>query len=253
MLPKFLLAASSYVFILHIKKILLYYKYNIIILETRGEQLMKTIHDNLEIFTQVLDLIENHFGSKCEVVLHDNTKEYEHTIVDIRNGHITGRKVGDCGGNWGLEVMSNSSNNSHIYNKIIHTRSGQIIRGSSVFLKDDEGNNIGSVCVNYDITDSLKCEEFLRQFNNYTTPAPSSNELFTNDVNQLMDNLLIQCENMFNKPASELSKDEKLEIVKYLDSKGAFLITKSGDRVCECLGISKFTLYNYLEAVREGK
>ncbi|MGL6175046.1 MAG: helix-turn-helix transcriptional regulator [Cellulosilyticaceae bacterium] len=214
---------------------------------------MKSIHDNLEVFGQILDLIENHFGAKCEVVLHDNTKEYEHTIVDIRNGHVTGRKIGDCGGNWGLEVMSNSSNNSHIYNKIIHTRAGQVIRGSSVFLKDDDGHNIGSICINYDITDSLKCEEFLRQFNNYTTPSPSSNELFTNDVNQLMDSLVTQCENMFNKPSCDLTKDEKIEIVRFLDSKGAFLITKSGDRICEFLGISKFTLYNYLETIREGK
>lgn len=214
---------------------------------------MKNIDDNLEIFTQILDLIENHFGHNCEVVLHDNTKEYDHTIVDIRNGHVTGRKVGDCGGNWGLEVMSNSSNNSHIYNKIIHTRSGKVIRGSSVFLKDDKGVNIGSICINFDITDSLKCEEFLKVFNNYSTPSPSSNELFTTDVNQLMDNLLLQSENMFNKPAGELTKDEKIEIVKFLDSRGAFLITKSGDRVCEFLGISKFTLYNYLETIREQK
>lgn len=28
------------------------------------------------------------------VVLHDLEKDYEHTIVDIRNGHITNRKVG---------------------------------------------------------------------------------------------------------------------------------------------------------------
>jgi predicted transcriptional regulator YheO len=30
-----------------------------------------------------------------------------------------------------------------------------------------------------------------------------------------------------------------------------FVISKSGDRVCEFLGISKFTLYNYLDAIRK--
>ena len=54
---------------------------------------------------KILTLIELQFGSKCEVVLHDLTKPYDHTIVDIRNGYITGRKVGDCGSNLGLEVM----------------------------------------------------------------------------------------------------------------------------------------------------
>ncbi|MDF2613453.1 MAG: transcriptional regulator [Clostridia bacterium] len=212
---------------------------------------MKSIHDHLDIFSNLLDLLENHFGNNCEIVLHDNTKEYEHTIVDIRNGHVTGRKVGDCGGNWGLEVMSNTASDTHIYNKIIHTRNGKIIRGSSMFLKDDAGNNIGSVCINLDITDSLKCEEFLKQFNNYSSPTPSSSELFTTDVNQLMDNLILQCENMYNKPTAQLTKEEKMEVIKFLDSKGAFLITKSGDRVCEFLNISKFTLYNYLETIRQ--
>lgn len=211
---------------------------------------MKSIYDHLDMFKQILDLLENHFGPNCEIVLHDNRKEYDHTIVDIRNGHVTGRKVGDCGGNWGLEVIRSSSDESHIYNKIIHTRTGKVIRGSSTFLKDDEGKIIGSLCVNFDITDSLRCEEFLKQLNNYTTPS-SSNELFTDDVNQLMDNLLNQCNQMFDKPVEELTKNEKLEIIKFLDEKGAFLITKSGDKVCEFLNISKFTLYNYLDTIRE--
>lgn len=212
---------------------------------------MKSIYDNLDLFKQVLDLIENHFGNQCEVVLHDNQKEYEHTIVDIRNGHITGRKVGDCGGNWGLEVMRNSSDDTHIYNKVIHTRTGKVIRGSSMFIQNEDGKNIGSICINYDITDSIRCEEFLKQFNNYSTPAPSSNELFASDVTQLLDTLLSQCETMFDKPSNTLNKEEKLEIIKFLDSKGAFLITKSGDKVCDFLGISKFTLYNYLDTIRE--
>ena len=36
------------------------------------------------------------------------------------------------------------------------------------------------------------------------------------------------------------------------DDRGMFLISKSGPRICEILGISKFTLYNYLEIIRSG-
>lgn len=212
---------------------------------------MKNIYDNIEMFKSILDLLENHLGPNCEIVLHDNTKEYEHSIVDIRNGHVTGRKVGDCGGNWGLEVLSHTHPDTHIYNKIVHMRNGKIIRGSSMFIQDDDHNNIGAICINMDITDTLKCEEYLKQLNMYATPSPSANELFASDVNQLMDNLLQQCEEMFDKPISHLNKDEKMQIIHFLDSKGAFLITKSGDRVCEFLNISKFTLYNYLENTRQ--
>lgn len=212
---------------------------------------MNSIYEHLDMFTGILDLLENHLGQNCEIVLHDNTQAYEHSIVDIRNGHVTGRKVGDCGGNWGLEVLSKMNSDTHIYNKIVHMRNGKIIRGSSMFVQNEEGVNIGAICINMDITDSLKCEEYLKQFNHYSTPTNSSNELFTTDVNQLMDNLLIQCENMIDKPKENFNKDDKLQVIKFLDSKGAFLITKSGDRVCDFLNISKFTLYNYLEMTRQ--
>jgi len=38
--------------------------------------------------------------------------------------------------------------------------------------------------------------------------------------------------------------------LEYLYKKGAFQISKSNMRVCEVLGISKFTLYNDLETIR---
>ena len=34
-----------------------------------------------------------------------------------------------------------------------------------------------------------------------------------------------------------------------MDQKGALLITKSGPKICRYLGISKFTLYNYLDEI----
>ena len=43
---------------------------------------------------------------------------------------------------------------------------------------------------------------------------------------------------------------DKIAYIHYLDEHGAFLITKSGQRICEALSISKYTLYNYLEISR---
>ena len=47
-----------------------------------------------------------------------------------------------------------------------------------------------------------------------------------------------------------MDRADKLKFLEYLDSKGAFLITKSSERVCEYLGISRYTLYNYLDLLR---
>lgn len=47
-----------------------------------------------------------------------------------------------------------------------------------------------------------------------------------------------------------MTKEEKVRAIRYLNDTGAFLITKSGPKVCKYFGISKYTLYNYLDEAR---
>jgi predicted transcriptional regulator YheO len=47
-----------------------------------------------------------------------------------------------------------------------------------------------------------------------------------------------------------MSKDDKIRAIKFLDDSGAFLITKSGPKVCQYFGISTYTLYSYLDEIR---
>ena len=60
---------------------------------------MDKFHDNLESYQRLLKMLACQFGSTSEVVLHDLSSDYEKTIIGIENGHITGRKVGQCGSN----------------------------------------------------------------------------------------------------------------------------------------------------------
>lgn len=216
---------------------------------------METIYDNWEMFQQYMNLLEQHLGSKSEIVLHDLKKDYGNTIVDIRNGYLSGRKIGDPGGNWGIEVLAGTIKEGSRYNRIIHTREGKIIRTSTVFFRGKDGTIIGSICVNTDISDSVRCEEYLRGFNMYNpadTEQIPETTIFT-DVNELLTNLMNQAVAMVGVDVEKMTKEEKESVLRYLDEKGAFLITKSGDKVCDFLGISKFKLYNYLNTIRGEK
>ena len=53
------------------------------------------------------------------------------------------------------------------------------------------------------------------------------------------------------KPVEQMHREDKIKFVRYLDQKGAFLITKAAERIYEYLGVSRFTLYNYLDIVRK--
>ena len=67
--------------------------------------LLKSVNNEMELFKAIMKMIAKQFGDKCEVVLHDWSGGYDKTIVAIENGHVSGREVGDCGSNLGLEVM----------------------------------------------------------------------------------------------------------------------------------------------------
>lgn len=47
---------------------------------------MRLISEELSFWRDLLSMLEAQYGSNCEIVLHDLTKDYNHTIVDIRNG-----------------------------------------------------------------------------------------------------------------------------------------------------------------------
>ena len=54
--------------------------------------------------------------------------------------------------------------------------------------------------------------------------------------------------NIVGKPAALMNKDDKIRAIQFLNENGAFLVTKSGDKVAKYFGISKYTLYSYIDA-----
>jgi predicted transcriptional regulator YheO len=210
------------------------------------------LSDEMRILLPVIKGIAAQFGDKCEVVLHDLTKEYESSIVAIENGHLTGRKIGDPGSNLGLEVLRGTVTDGDRYNYITQTKDGKILRSSSIYIKDKEGKTIGAVCINFDISDFLIAENTIKSITMHSLDQEVT-EVFVNDVNDLLDFLLQECQKEIGKPVSHMTKEEKMKAIQFLDNRGAFLIKKSGDKVCQFFDISKFTLYNNLDEIRSSQ
>jgi predicted transcriptional regulator YheO len=201
---------------------------------------------------KVMALLQEHLGTSTEIVFHDLTLPYEHTIVDIRNGELTGRTIGGCGSNLGLEVIAGKVKNGDRFNYITHTKTGRILRSSTIYLYE-EGKVTGSICVNTDISDTIRMESVLREYNGYNVHTPTDRETeehFAQNVSELLEQFMQDAQKLVGKPAPLMKKGDKMKFIAYLDAKGAFLITKSSEHVCEFIGISKYTLYNYLDSIR---
>ena len=201
---------------------------------------------------RIMKLISTTFGEKCEVVLHEWAKGYDKSIIAIENGQVTGRKVGDCGSTLGLEILRGTVKNGDCYNYITKTQDGLILKSSTIYFKNENSEAYGALCINIDITDAIKHHTALQDFiGNYE--VEDNTEFHARDVKELTEYLIKNALSTKNIPVSEMSKEDKIDIIRFLDEKGTFLITKSGDRVCEALNISKYTLYSYLDIVRTGK
>ena len=215
---------------------------------------MESISENQELIQKFMDLLEHHLGESCEVILHDYSKGPMHSIVDIRNGHVTGRSVGGCTTNIGFEILKGTVEAKDEFNYLSYASNGKILRSSSIYFKNSEGKPIGSVCVNLDITQSIQFEKFLNQYNH---SEPSENEagdpkeFFTENVNDLLDTLIERTARKFGQAPQTLSKEEKIQFIAELEAKDVFIITNSSKRICSLLGISKYTFYNYLDIVRK--
>ncbi len=69
-------------------------------------------------------------------------------------------------------------------------------------------------------------------------------------VDEAVDQLIAQGEALLGKPLGQMTRVERQQLVKFLDERGAFGLRKSVETVADRLGVSRFTVYNYLDAVR---
>ena len=206
----------------------------------------------LDFLKQLAHGLAIQFGSSCEIAIHDlKTKDLEKSIVYIENGHVSNRQTGD--GPSGIVLETLQSDPSTIHDKLSYltkTEDGRILKSSTFYIRDDDGSISYIFSLNYDITAftaaSTAIQSLIATKDNLPDLTGGSPRQITHNVNELLDLLIEQAVAKVGKPVAMMNKDDKVAVVQYLDHAGAFLITKSGDKVSSYLGISKFTLYSYM-------
>lgn len=206
----------------------------------------------LDFLKQLAHGLAIQFGSSCEIAIHDlKTKDLEKSIVYIENGHISNRQTGD--GPSGIVLETLQSDPSTIHDKLSYltkTEDGRILKSSTFYIRDDDGSVSYIFSLNYDITAftaaSTAIQSLIATKDKLPDLTGDSPRQITHNVNELLDLLIEQAVAKVGKPVAMMNKDDKVAVVQYLDHAGAFLITKSGDKVSSYLGISKFTLYSYM-------
>lgn len=210
----------------------------------------------LTFLKQIAHGIAQQFGQNCEVVIHDlSVNDFENTVVHIENGNITNRNIGAGPSHVVLEASKkDASKLQDRYCYLTRTKDGRILKSTTIYIRDDNNKIKYVLSINYDITGLLAVEGAVKSI---TTIGPTDDkkapEQITQTVNDLLDDLIEESVSLVGKPVALMTKDDKVNAIQFLNDAGAFLITKSGDKVSKYFGISKYTLYSYIDVNKTTK
>lgn len=207
---------------------------------------------------QIASALAAEFGHNCEVVIHDlSAHNVEHPIVYIENGHVTGRKVGDGPSKVVMEQLLHAEDapKDHLA-YLTRTPDGKILKSSTVYIRNSRGKVTAILSINFDISSLLMVNGAITDL--ISTPQPQTGgeeqeKITIVNVNDLLEDLISQSVALVGKPVALMNKDDKVKAIQFLNKHGAFLITKSGDKVAKYFGISKYTLYSYIDTKQEEK
>ena len=206
---------------------------------------------DLDFLERLSKAIAAQFGENCEVAVHDLlTGDREHTVALIENGHVTHRQKGDGPSRVVLEALKSEDPNAlkDSAGYLMRTHDGRVLKCATVYIRDENGMPEGIFSINYDVTELLTAEHAIGSLLHHQEEEKKTPERIPQSVNELLDDLIEQSVQLVGKPVAMMNKDDKVKAIAFLNKAGAFLITRSGDKVSKYFGISKYTLYSYIDA-----
>lgn len=212
----------------------------------------KGVVNDFESFLAFLDtlavIISEMFGDHCEVVISDldNT---DNSVLSIYNGQVTGRSVGDPLNTRAGELIERSKGGYNINYKKANKKIKKEIKSSTIVTKAF-GRNI-SLCINYDCDDISAIQKTLKKFLSMGDEVYDEFDAFDNG--ELAEHKFIVELEKINKPIVDMNKKDRLELIKNLKEAGVFKIQKSVPYIAEQMGLSRYTIYNYLNEIEENE
>lgn len=192
--------------------------------------------------------------NQCEVVVHDLRRPPQSSIVHIFNGHVSGRKVGDGIRDLFSILKSERFQDGMLTNYLVHTPDGRMLKSTTVIVRDPETHDmIAAFCVNLDLGRLLTARKIIDEL---VQAAPLQDQGSDDDLDghvmDILQQIVDRSIQQEGRPVAEWSREDKIRLIGYLDSKEAFRIKGAVDLVADKLNVSRYTVYNYLEEARSG-
>ncbi|PVM90348.1 hypothetical protein DDF62_08800 [Caulobacter radicis] len=213
----------------------------------------------LGVLQGVAKALECAVNQHTEVVVH-NLREPESSIIEIVNGHVSGRSVGSAiisgpAEDKAFDTLVASKAAAHpnevrvVSNYTSRTGDGRALRSSSVVLFDEEGVPAAALCLNVDMgaIERIQREVQAALVPSVLPPLPAPRS--EGNIEGLIEEIIVSALEAAGAPVDRMSKTEKKAAVAIMHERGLFVIRGSVERVAARLGVTKFTIYNYLDEI----
>ncbi|MFQ3396151.1 PAS domain-containing protein [Enterobacter mori] len=206
----------------------------------------------------VMEALSSISGQNTEIVLQDLDNP-DSSVLKIVNGHVSGRQVGcsilkgpenDLGflGLLAQETSEDETDPTVFSNYRTVGPQGKPLRSSTVLFKDEKGKAILSLCFNADYSGVDAARELLAQL------APQDISSAPNSATGLeskMNEIIRTCIPPSGQLRTGATKKEKVEIVRQMQEKGLFIVRGGVEMAAKVLGVSRYTIYNYLDEIKK--
>ena len=184
------------------------------------------------------------FGEQCETIVHEMDGQKVKNLA-IYNGHVSGRTTGSTLSIYGRDTMMDEEDpkvnlDLDYVNQMVITSSGKTMKSSTFhFWGEDYHFALG---INYDISVMSQMSRIMDGL--LRTDATLQTSLF--GTGNSREEVFESCSEMVKRPFSQMQKADRLTLVSILKEKGFFQMQRSVPYAAERLGVTKYTIYNYL-------
>jgi len=215
---------------------------------------LPTLDARMQALLPIVRGLAEMLGPDCEVVLHD-VRRLPHSIVAIENGGVTGRTIGDVPTDRMLRSLRNLGETEDV-RLYLTSQEGKILKSLAVTLRDEDGVPYGLLGLNHDISEMVQAQRALANFTAVAGlgagAAPETGEIFAGDIRDVVAGMVTKILGEMGRTPAAMSREEKMEVVKRLEERGAFLVKRSAEQVAEALDLSRYTIFAYLKEIRHG-
>ena len=191
------------------------------------------------------------YGTSCEVVLHSMEHE-DRAIIAIENNLVSGRDVGEPMSDFVFSLLEDMSTADEPFINFFKntTLSKNELKSCTTLIRNSLGRIIGALCINMDL--SVPVKDFFNEFLQFDSDKYESTKTaaYTQTTRELIDSSIDSALEIVNKQRGLSSTDRNKAVILELHKKGIFSVKKGVEITAEELGISRFTVYNYLKALK---